>query len=129
MWSRAFQTLRSSCEKEWAMKFPQYAVSKWLGHSIEVSGKHYANDVPDELFVKAAQHGEDDAMQNAVQQAAEQGCEEANSPKVRVTQNAKNPVKHRALHGSASSCRNEKKWSRGDSNPRAGAVGRSPLRA
>ena len=35
------------------MTFPQYAVSKWIGHSITVSGKHYANDVPIELFAKA----------------------------------------------------------------------------
>jgi hypothetical protein len=36
------------------MTFPQYAVSKWIGHSITVSGKHYANAVPDELFARAA---------------------------------------------------------------------------
>ncbi|HMN96932.1 MAG TPA: tyrosine-type recombinase/integrase [Phycisphaerales bacterium] len=53
-WQRLWQTLRSSCEKEWAMTFPQYAVSKWIGHSITVSGKHYANAVPDELFDRAA---------------------------------------------------------------------------
>ena len=34
--------------------FPQYAVSKWIGHSIAVSGKHYANSVPDEVFDRAA---------------------------------------------------------------------------
>lgn len=53
-WERLWQTLRSSCEKEWAMTHPQYAVSKWIGHSITVSGRHYANDVPDELFDRAA---------------------------------------------------------------------------
>lgn len=53
-WQRLWQTLRSSCEKEWAMTFPQYAVGKWIGHSITVSGKHYANAVPDELFARAA---------------------------------------------------------------------------
>lgn len=52
-WERLWQTLRSSCEKEWAMSFPQFAVSKWIGHSIIVSGKHYANAVPDELFDRA----------------------------------------------------------------------------
>jgi hypothetical protein len=36
------------------MSFPQYAVSKWIGHSITVSGRHYANAVPDELFDRAA---------------------------------------------------------------------------
>jgi len=53
-WERLWQTLRSSCEKEWAMTHPQFAVSKWIGHSITVSGKHYANAVPDELFDRAA---------------------------------------------------------------------------
>ncbi len=39
------------------MTFPQYAVSKWIGHSITISGRHYASDVPDELFAKAANFG------------------------------------------------------------------------
>lgn len=53
-WERLWQTLRSSCEKQWAMTYPQFAVSKWIGHSITVSGKHYANAVPDELFDRVA---------------------------------------------------------------------------
>ena len=54
-WKRLWQTLRSSCEQHWAIDgFPQYVVSHWMGHSIEVSGKHYTNAVPDELFDKAA---------------------------------------------------------------------------
>lgn len=36
------------------MTFPQFAVSRWIGHSITISGKHYANAVPDELFERAA---------------------------------------------------------------------------
>jgi len=39
------------------MFFPQYAVSKWIGHSITISGRHYANDVPDELLGKASDIG------------------------------------------------------------------------
>ena len=70
LWSRLWQTLRSSCEKEWAMSFPQYAVSKWIGHSITVSGRHYANDVPDELFRKAAE-GSGQAQRKAQQKAHE----------------------------------------------------------
>jgi len=53
-WKDTFQTLRRSCEKQWAMLYPQFAVSKWMGHGIAVSGKHYVNSVPDELFAKAA---------------------------------------------------------------------------
>ena len=33
--------------------YPQFAVSRWIGHSITVSGKHYASLVPDELFDRA----------------------------------------------------------------------------
>jgi hypothetical protein len=58
-WARLWQTLRSSCEKEWAMTFPQFAVSRWIGHSITISGKHYANAVPDELFERAAKSPRD----------------------------------------------------------------------
>jgi hypothetical protein len=36
------------------MVYPQYAVSHRIGHSITVSGKHYANSVPDQLFDMAA---------------------------------------------------------------------------
>jgi integrase len=75
-WDKLFQACRSSCEQEWAMTFPQYAVSKWIGHSITVSGKHYANSVPDELFVKAADIGSDQAAHNPAQQAAELGCDD-----------------------------------------------------
>ena len=36
---------------------PKFAVSLWMGHSMTVSGRHYANNVPDELFAKAAGFG------------------------------------------------------------------------
>jgi hypothetical protein len=71
LWARLWQTLRASCEKQWAMTFPQYAVSKWIGHSITVSGRHYANDVPDELFQQAAALAAGDALQNPVQKPHE----------------------------------------------------------
>lgn len=52
-WERIFQTLRSSCEKHWAMSFPEYAVAAWLGHSPRVSRKHYTQHVPKELYERA----------------------------------------------------------------------------
>ena len=109
-WPRLWQTLRASCEKEWAMTFPQYAVSKWIGHSIGVSGRHYANDVPDELFDKAAQ--------NAAQHVAEStgtGGKPVGEPE---------PVgcgispSCNDLHQDSAQCNDEEKWSRGESNPR-----------
>jgi hypothetical protein len=53
-WDDTWQTLRRSCEIEWAQSHPQYAVSRWIGHSIAVSGRHDANAVPDELFDRVA---------------------------------------------------------------------------
>ncbi len=56
-WADTWQTLRRSCEIQWAQIYPQYAVSKWIGHSILVSGRHYANSIPDSLFDDAARRG------------------------------------------------------------------------
>ena len=59
-WKRTWQTLRSSCERAWAMHFPQFAVSKWIGHSMQISDRHYTGNgmggVPEELFRRAAQN-------------------------------------------------------------------------
>jgi hypothetical protein len=54
--------------RAWAQLYPQYAVSRWIGHSIMVSGRHYANAIPDELFERAA--GEQ-ATRNPTLHAAE----------------------------------------------------------
>lgn len=49
----AFKIMRKNCETDWAQRYPQYAVSAWLGHGIEVSAKHYLQ-VPEELYDKVA---------------------------------------------------------------------------
>jgi hypothetical protein len=36
-WDDPFRTLLSACEKQWAIALPQYAVSKWMGHSLQSS--------------------------------------------------------------------------------------------
>jgi len=131
-WARLWQTLRSSCVKEWAMTFPQYAVSKWIGHSIAISGKHYANAVPDELFDRAASTGESaptGAQRQAQRKASEpprneqkqdNRADRASAPKSAVCEDLRPDA--------ASRCPAEK-WSRGESNPRAGIVSRALLRA
>ncbi|MCW5768680.1 MAG: tyrosine-type recombinase/integrase [Phycisphaeraceae bacterium] len=93
-WARLWQTLRSSCEKEWAMTYPQFAVSKWIGHSITISGKHYANSVPDELFDRAASATPTTAAPCAQRQAQRKASETAgkqrksgNAPTRRAAQN------------------------------------------
>ena len=58
-WPDLWQALRRSCEIDWAKEHPQFAVSRWIGHSITVSGTHYANHVPDELYAKVSGLGSD----------------------------------------------------------------------
>ena len=128
-WPRAFQTLRSSCEKEWAMEFPQYAVSKWIGHSITISGKHYANDVPVELLDRAAGVGELQAVQNPVQHPAATGRKRSQEPDVGLDDETHNPAGRGALRELASCCGSGEEWSRGESNPRAEPAGKPRLHA
>jgi len=52
------------------MRFPQFAVSKWIGRSNTVSGRHYASAVPDELFDKASQKGGAPAVATSAQPAS-----------------------------------------------------------
>lgn len=85
-WPRMFQACRASCEQEWAMTYPQYAVSRWIGHSMAVSDKHYANNVPDELFDRAT------GVRRGVQQIEENP---GNAPQT------KNPAGAGHLHISA----------------------------
>ena len=52
-WKDAFKVMRRNCETDWAQRYPQYAVSAWIGHGIEVSAKHYLQ-VPEELYDRVA---------------------------------------------------------------------------
>lgn len=52
-WKDAFQVMRRNCETDWAQTYPQYVVSTWIGHGIEVSARHYLQ-VPEELYEKVA---------------------------------------------------------------------------
>ena len=50
-WDDAFQVMRRNCETDWAQRFPQYAVSTWIGHDITVSARHYLQ-IPEDLYDK-----------------------------------------------------------------------------
>ena len=63
-WPDLFQTLRRSAETELARSFPQHAVSKWLGHSMKVSERHYLS-VTDELYETAAAFDPQSAAESA----------------------------------------------------------------
>jgi integrase len=66
-WDDAFQVMRRNCETDWAQRFPQYAVSEWLGHDIAVSAEFYLA-VTDDLYQKAAgkpSDGEDANVKDA----------------------------------------------------------------
>ncbi len=60
-WDDAFQVMRRNCETDWAQRFPQYAVSEWLGHDITVSATHYLA-VTEELYEKASVYPAKDSI-------------------------------------------------------------------
>lgn len=95
------------------MFFPQYVVSKWIGHSITVSGRHYANTVPEELFDQAAR----EAVQNPVQHAAESERTGVKSRKSNSPQNAQNPEDFGVLQEHALACNAEESGAGGIRTP------------
>ncbi len=51
-WAKPYQSLRSSCENDWKEQgIPEPTYLSWLGHSMEVSRRHYVTPIPSE-FVK-----------------------------------------------------------------------------
>jgi len=109
------------------MTFPQYAVSKWIGHSITVSGRHYANAAPDELLDKAA-GATTCAQRNAQLKAHETPRNEQKLEMERDAQSGANSRVVGSLRDISAHCESAEKWSRGESNPRPVAVDVAPLR-
>ena len=68
-WDDLFQTLRRSAETDFARTHPQHAVSKWIGHSMAVSERHYLQVTDDLLDTAVNAPGlvcRDDAHSDAV---------------------------------------------------------------
>ena len=68
-WDDLFQTLRRSAESDFARTHPQHAVSKWIGHSMAVSERHYLQVTDDLLDTAVNAPGfvrRDDAHSDAV---------------------------------------------------------------
>lgn len=53
-WSRAWHSLRASCESDLAQSFPLATVTKWLGNTPSVALRHYV-DATETAFEKAKQ--------------------------------------------------------------------------
>jgi len=71
-WPDLFQTLRRSAETDLAARFPQHAVSAWIGHSEAVSKKHYLQ-VTDDLLDLASAPEAHGALTNALTHGTESG--------------------------------------------------------
>ena len=63
-WEKWCQVLRKNCETDWAQKYPQYAVSIWIGHDINVSAQYYLQ-IPEQLYKEAS--GSDSDLQELIQ--------------------------------------------------------------
>ena len=74
--------MRKNCETDWAQVYPQYAVSTWIGHGIEVSARHYLQ-VPKELYDKVA-------STNKIQTATKTATKPEN--KISVTKTKKHKI-------------------------------------
>lgn len=138
-WRRTWQTLRASCEQEMASSFPQFAVSRWLGHSMQVSEKHYANLVPDELFDRAAglDEAEMDASEGDSAASALRQAQRARSAEGRIVAKigkrpengqSPNPLSCVDLRPDSPDFVTQNKWSRGELNPRPAILVDWPLR-
>ena len=68
-WGDLFQALRRSAESDFARFAPQHAVSGWIGHSMEVSARHYLMTT-DDIFKAASSRPLLGAMQSASQSAS-----------------------------------------------------------
>lgn len=116
-WDDLFQTMRRSAEIEWAQTFPQYVVSRWIGHSITVSGRHYANSIPDSLFERAAglKKEPEGVAQNPAQYTPESTGNSGKMELVGAGQKSENPAENPIKSGV---CEVPDIWRRRDSNPR-----------
>jgi hypothetical protein len=65
-WPDLFQALRRSAETDLASMAPQHAVSRWMGHGIAVSERHYLQ-APDELYHTVTGLDTRSALQKALQ--------------------------------------------------------------
>ncbi len=114
-WADCWQTLRRSCEIEWAQTHPQYAVSRWIGHSISVSGRHYANSIPDELFDRAS--GLKGGTQKGVQSGAESPRTDAHGQKSSASNDASKPLFCRSKREGAHVCATSQNGAGGNRTP------------
>jgi len=73
--------MRRNCETDWAQKYPQYAVSTWLGRDIQVSARHHLQ-VPMELYKKVATTNE---VQTGTKTGTKQELEECAKNEVSTT--------------------------------------------
>lgn len=65
-WPDLFQTLRRSCETDFASRFPVHVAAGWLGHSPAVSARHYLQ-IPDAMLDAAAEIPPSSALHQALQ--------------------------------------------------------------
>ncbi len=81
-WEDTFQTLRRSRETEWSEKYPGHVVAAWVGHSEDVSRRHYLM-VLDSHFDTAAGIAQPES-DSAAKSAAETPGEVAQGDEVAV---------------------------------------------
>lgn len=103
-------------------------MSNWIGHSITVSGRHYANDVPEEVFRRVTQPEERGAQRQAQRKVQASPGNEQKRKKTAAGGDDLISGDCSGLPGYSVKRGNAEQWSRGDLNPRVETVGRKLLR-
>ncbi len=94
-WPRPWQVLRQSCATEWKQTHPAYAVDAWMGHSQDVSEKHYLT-IPDSLWNSVTESAAECAAEPSrtpSQRAANEGGEQDESRECQGESHEKTPTK------------------------------------
>ncbi|MCC7146266.1 MAG: tyrosine-type recombinase/integrase [Phycisphaeraceae bacterium] len=124
-WDRLFQSLRSSCERDWAQHHPQVHVSRWIGHGMLISAKHYLNGDLPEAYARVTgvpnstlKNHVPQVSQKRAQTGPETGCHGLSGATSTFSGNGDMAGNDRQLQLVSTNDTNVDKWSRGESNPR-----------
>ncbi len=111
-WPRLFQNLRASCEMDWADAAGHHAAAAWIGHSLEVSAKHYVR-VRDVHFEKVTGRLIGDVTNDAG--ATQSATQDSPAPKSNNPQQVlQSPVRGRVVRRGAVRRRRVRKTVMGD---------------
>ncbi len=99
-WQKLWHNLRSTRQTELMQVHPAHVVAHWLGNTVAVAAKHYAQ-VTDEHYASAVKRCS--ALQNPMQQVTAESCNTLNAE----SQNRSHDPQNKVVQAGAVQCRNQ----------------------